>query len=218
MKFSFSELERARKEPKKFAASKLKAITGFRSTFPMYWILAAKYYHKLRATNNPNAKRDTLRHFTQQCQEKLSLSKGFNSKLLQYGDQLDAYITSYESLNYPFVKTNKRVEFRKIHGNILSGRIDRIDINPAGGYVATNFEATASDWETRLRIPITQRALAEEFGCPASEIQVGMFCIESAKHSYVTLPDSDINSAVSEVGTVLNSVETELRILRTKAP
>jgi hypothetical protein len=218
MKLTLSELERARKEPKKFAASKLQNFGGFRATFPMYLVHAAKLYHSLKANNDPNAKREALSYFNQHCQAKLFNDQDFDRKLLRFASKLDAYIASYDALNYPFVQVNKRVEFDKIVGHFVSGRVDRLDINPAGGYVATNFEASASDWKYRLRFPIAQKALADELGCAASEVQVGMFCIETGAHSYVTVPDSDIAAAVSELGTLLNAVESEYQRLRRARP
>jgi hypothetical protein len=218
MKLTLSQLERARREPKKFAASMLRTNGGMRPTFPMYWVHAAKLYHRLRAKNDPNAEGEALSYFTQHCQAKLFNEPDFGRKLSQFAGKLDVYIASYNALNYPFVQVNKRVEFDKIAGHIISGRVDRLDINPGGGYVATNFEASESDWKYRLRVPITQQALANELGCPPSEVKIGMFCIETGSHSYVTIPNSDIEGAVSELKTLLNTVEAEYQRLRKSKP
>jgi len=207
-------LERARKEPKKFAESKIGGFGGLRPTFSMYWVLAAKLYHKLKADNEPNARQKAVAYFNQTCQSKLGNNKDFNRKVPQLAGKLDDYIASYAGLNCGFVQANKRVVFDKIPGHFVSGRIDRFDIDPTGGYLATNFETISSDWSSRLRVPILQQALADELGCPASEIKVGVFCVETANHDYVSVSDADIASAVRELETLLNVIESELRRLR----
>lgn len=214
MKLSLSELERARKEPKKFAASKLRKFMGMRPTFPMYWVLAAKAYHRLKAGNDPEADRKSVDYFAQQCEAKLAQDPDFEAKLLQNIDKLRIYFASYAALNCPLVQVNKRVVFDALPGHYLSGRVDRLDLDPSGGYVATNFESSASDWKTRLRIPITQQALANELGCRVSEVRVGIYCVETSYHSYVRLKEAEIKQAVTELEALMGRVEAEVRRLR----
>ena len=214
MNLSLFELERARKDPKRAAVLKLRKFGGLKPTFPMYWIYAAKLFHKLKAQNDSQAETQAIQYFSQHCQSKLFDNSEFDQKLLTYSRKLQKYFKNYTDLGYPTVQTNKAVQFDDIFGHFISGKIARLDIIPSGGFAATNFEARPSDWRTQLRVPIIQKALANELRCPASEVQVGMYCIESGKHDYITCSDTKISDAVAELQNILTVIEAEKKRLR----
>ena len=177
----------------------------------MFWVRAAKLYHRLKAQNFPDAHQQAVGHFAQHCQAKLFADPEFNRKILAFAGKLDIYISQYQQLGWPFVQTNKRVQFSRLPGHLVSGSIGRLDINPAGGYFATNFEAKSSDWKHQLRVAITQQALADELGCSSTEVEVGMYCIESGKHDQVCMPDEQIQQATREVESILGLVAAEFK-------
>lgn len=196
------------------AAARFQTFKGIQPTFGGYWVLAARLYHKLFKVNDPQCVQKAHDYFLQHCRAKLMKRPRFDDEIALYSGRLDDYIADYEKLNQPVVQTNKRVQFDKIAGHLVSGAIGRLDIIPAGGFAATNFELTASDWKSQLRTPIIQQALADELGRPLSGIRVGMYCIASGNHEYVTLSDAEIQKAVAELENVLSMVETEMKRLK----
>jgi hypothetical protein len=157
-------------------------------------------------------------YFLQHCRAKLMNRADFDREIALYSGRLDDYIADYLKLNQPVVQTNKRVQFNKISGHFVSGAIGRLDMIPARGFAATNFELRASNWKSQLRTPIIQQAIADEFGRPPSEIRVGMYCIASGDHEYVTLSAAEIQKAIAELENVLNMVEFEVRRLKRSKP
>ncbi len=142
----------------------------------------------------------------------------FDREIALYAGRLDDYVADYLKLNQPVVQTNKRVQFNKIAGHLVSGAIGRLDMIPTGGFAATNFELRASNWKSQLRTPIIQQAIADELGRPPSEIRAGMYCIASGDHEYVTLSATEIQKAIAELENVLNMVETEVKRLKRSKP
>ena len=214
MKLSLSQLESARRRPKFVAAAQLRTFKGMRPTFAGYWGFAVKLYHKLVKANDPQSVQKAQDYLLQHCRAKLSQDPNFDSKIALYTNRLNEYFASHARLNQPTIQTNKRIQFTKIPGHLVSGTIGRLDIIPAGGFAATNFEERGSDWKSQLRIPIIQQALADELGRHRGEIRVGMYCIESGSHEYITLPDAVIQKGISELKNVLDAVEVEIERLR----
>ena len=214
MKLSLSQLERARRAPKSVAAAQLREFGGIKPTFAGYWVFAAKLYHKLAKANDRRALKKAHDYFLQHCRLKLSSDPDFDNRVGLFSRRLDEYVQNHSMLGQPTVQTNKRVLFGDIPGHLISGTIGRLDIVPAGGFAATNYEAKASDWKSQLRTAIIQQALAQELGRSFSEIRVGMYCIDAGEHEYVTLDEAAIQAAIAELTKVLNSVESEVQKLR----
>jgi hypothetical protein len=196
------------------AAAHFQRFGGLRPTFPGYWVFSAKLYHKLLKANDPKAVQKSHDYFLEHCRTKLTNDPDFDAKISAYSKRLDHYIDDYVRLNQPTVRTNKRVQFNGISGHMISGSIGRLDILPVGGFAATNFELRASDWKTHLRTALIQKALADELCRDLTEIQVGMYCIQSGNHEYVSLSDREIEKAVAESAVVVNAVDGEIKRLR----
>lgn len=218
MKLRLSELERARKHPKAIAASQFQSPTGIRPTFVGYWVLAARLYHKLFKINDSQCVQNAHDYFLQHCRAKLMNRQNFDSQISLYSARLDEYIADYVKLNQPVVQTNKRIEFKKIPGHFVSGAIGRLDMIPTGGFAATNFELGASDWKSQLRARIIQQAVADELGRLPSEIRVGVYCIGSGNHDYVTFSTAEIQEAIAELEDILTAVEIEVKRLKRPKP
>ena len=181
-------------------------------------MLAARLYHKLFKMNDAQCVQKAHDYFLQHCRAKLMKRSNFDQQISLYSGRLDNYIADYLTLNQPVVQTNKRVQFNQIRGHFVSGAIGRLDMIPAGGFAATNFELKASDWKSQLRTPIIQQAIADELGRPPSEVRVGMYCIVSGNHEYVTLSTTEIQQAIVELENVLYTVETEVKRLKRSKP
>lgn len=214
MNLSFFELERARRDPKKVASAKLRKFAGLKPTFPMYWMYAAKLYHKLMEQNDVDAETQAVQYLSQHCIAKLSGTSGFEEKLLTYSRKLENYFERYTELKRPTIQTNKRVHFDSIFGHFVSGKVARLDMIPSGGFAVTNFETHTSDWKGQLRIPIIQRAVADELRCSTSDVQVGIYCMETEKHDYVTCSNAQVNAAIKELQVILAVIEAEVNRLR----
>ena len=214
MKLSLSQLERARRHPKAFAAAQLSKFRGIRPTFFGYWVFAAKLYHKLLKANDPRALQKAQDYLLEHCRAKLSSDDDFDEKIALYSKRLGEYIASHATLQQPTIQTNKRIEFSGVAGHTISGVIGRLDIIPGGGFAATNFELRPTNWQDHLRTAITQRTLANDLGRSPSKIQVGMYCLEMRSHDYVSLSDNQIEKSITESARVLNTVDAELKVLK----
>jgi hypothetical protein len=82
-----------------------------------------------------------------------------------------------------------------------SGQLGRLDLVPAGGYVAWLFrKGELGDWERELRMPLIQGIVSDSLlRVPASEVQVGVYAIAAKEVALRTFADSEIKDARSEL-------------------
>ncbi len=204
MMLSLSQLERARRNPAKFVAAEMRRPGSFfnSKTFYFYFVLAAQKFHRGELTE-----RKALDFFALKCQEKLESLKGFEQKLPLYWKKLERYFELFEALGNQAIQTQKRVRFSPAPPHVLTGAIARFDIVPAGGYAATLFEMKTSDWKNQIRMPILQRALADELGCGLEEVKMGVYCVEAEEHSYTTFGEDAVLEAIAGVTHLLGELE-----------
>jgi hypothetical protein len=214
VKLSLSQLERARKRPKAFAAAQLGSFGGIRPTFFGFWVFAAKLYHKLVKANDAQALQKADEYLLEHCRAKFSTDEDFDSKITLYSKRLSEYTASHAALNQPTIQTNKRVQFSEVPGHTISGLVARLDVIVTGGIAATNFELRGTNWPSELRTAIIQKALSDELRRPIADVRVGMYCLEQGKHDYVCLSEQDVHRAISESANVLQVVDTEIKRLK----
>src|SRR2546425_149741 len=101
MKMSVSEIDRARKNPARFANERRNpAGRGFSSkNFHAYLVNTIGYFHK---EGLPKAV--SLGRFVTKCEEKLSQQNKFSSRLLELRGRLDDYLESFPNPDFEVVE------------------------------------------------------------------------------------------------------------------
>jgi len=200
----FSQLEIARKNPGKFGKRYAPGSGGFNSrNFRTFLSTAVRDFHR-GATKD-----DVLKEFTKKCEDKLKLQAHFNPRLKHYVKILSEYCDSYATQGCQFVEARKSTQL-VIGTHLLRGNVDRFDIRVAGGYRATMTQLEQSSWESELRWPLIQKAMANDLGAPINEVEVGVFCYADGLYAYRIFTNTEISGAEAEALTVLNQVEASL--------
>jgi hypothetical protein len=201
MRLSFSQLEQARKNPRKFGQSYKPGAINFSSkNFRTYLFAAIKRFH------NGGSKEEVLQFFLEKSKEKLEGQNHFQARLTHYTKILDSYCDTFPDQGCRVIETGKRTSL-KIRDHVLSGKIERLDLRLASGYRATTTQLNKADWENELRWPLVQKAIAQELACSTAEVEVGVFCFEDGKYGYRTFSNEEILAAENEAEHVLTEVE-----------
>jgi hypothetical protein len=205
MNLSFSQLERARKNPARFGGNYSGAAGFYNSkNFRTYLLAAISAFHR------GDSKQQILSVFEAKSRAKLTLLRDFEVRLAQYKKIIRAYCDGFTSQGCQFVESNKPTSL-VLGTHKLKGKIDRFDLKVTGGYRATAGQLHDFDWQSELRWPLIQRAIAHELNCPNSEVEVGVFCFEDGKYEYVSFSDADITAAESEAADVLTTVSMHMQ-------
>lgn len=200
----FSQLEAARKNPAKFGEGYSPGPGRFNSrNFRTFLTSAISQFHK------GLPKQEVLDAFTKKCNDKLRLQLHFDARLKHYAKMLTKYCDSYALQGCQFVEA-KKTTILAIGSHLLRGRVDRFDMRIPTGYRATTTQLERSQWESELRWPLIQKAIAVELNSSPSEIEVGVFCYEDGSYGYLVFSDADIATAEQEAGAVLEEVEKNL--------
>ena len=93
---------------------------------------------------------------------------------------------------------------------MLTGKIDRFDLQDPIGYRATAIQLTPQNWKDELRWPLIQKALANDMGCAPSDVEIGVFSFDDGRYGYQVYSDADISAAEAEAESVLTTVERNL--------
>jgi hypothetical protein len=204
MILAFSQLEVARKNPTRFGKSYSRGPGHFNSrNFRTFLSTAVSQFH--RGSN----KQVVVDAFTKKCEDKLKLQAHFAARLKHYQKILAAYCDSYGSQGCQFVEV-KKPTLLALGPHLLRGRVDRFDMRIPSGYRATTTQLERSNWETELRWPLIQKAIATELGSSASEVEVGVFCYDDGSYGYRIFTDAEIAAAEVEAEKVLTLVETNI--------
>jgi hypothetical protein len=127
-------------------------------------------------------------------------------------EQLEWYIREVEGRNWPtfVVRPNVSVPL-KTKGNTplsCSGQLGRLDLVPAGGYVAWLFKRDdLGDWEGELRMPLIQATVAGTLlSVPVSEVQVGVYAFSVRQVALRTFTDREIQEAHGELDRLVRAM------------
>jgi hypothetical protein len=204
MNLSFSQLERARKNPAKFGRAVSPAPTFFNNAnFRVYFFAAMRLFHSGQTT------KAVVQFFDDKCTARLNHQQHFQSRLNHYKTVLTNYCNNFSKQGCQFVEASKRISLALKH-HTLKGRIERFDLSLPLGYRATTTQLNQSDWDNELRWPLVQKAISQEFGCPTGEVQVGVFCFENGQYEYRIYTDDEITAAEIEAESVLTTVEANI--------
>jgi hypothetical protein len=200
----FSQLEHARKNPAHFGKNYSSGSGRFNSrNFRTFLTTAISQFHR------GSSKQVVMKAFAKKCEDKLKLQAHFQARLKHYHNILEAYCDSYSSQGCQFVEV-KKPTLLAIGPHLLRGRVDRFDMRVPSGYRATTTQLERSHWESELRWPLIQKAIATELGSPTSEVEVGVFCFDDASYGYRIFTDAEIAAAEAEAEGILTVVETNI--------
>lgn len=201
MKLAFSQLESARKNPARFASGFSGTGGGYfnSNNFRTYLLAAINRFHR------GESKKQVLDFFEDRCRTKLALRRQFKGRLAHYTRVLSDYCEGFPSQGCQFVESNK-VTSLILGTHTITGKIDRFDVRIPTGYRATAGQLYETDWGSELRWPLIQQAIAQEINCPATEVEVGVFCFENGQYEYKTFTAAEITAAQSEADSLLTTV------------
>jgi len=105
---------------------------------------------------------------------------------------LDLYLNWAARSRVITADTRVRIRFNEGGDLELRGEISRVDFTK-GGYRATLLAAPPQNWQKQLRMPLVQRAIAETYGRPVGEVEVGFQCLDGSSLTSVSslLKNSD---------------------------
>lgn len=117
-----------------------------------------------------------------------------------YLHYLDEYLARFTEQGNVVYATQQRIALDLGSGVELAGRIERLDLVPAGGYAAWLYQVVPRPrrWQRHLRMPLIQRAVADSLGAPLHEVSVGMYWFEPAEYSAKSYADAEVRAAVEE--------------------
>jgi hypothetical protein len=201
MTLLFSQLENARSNPTRFAREHTGSGGGFNSrNFRTYVVAAVRRFHR----GMPKA--DVINFFEQKCADKLNLLSYWRHRADNYKRMLAAYCDAFSPANCQYVESNKRAALQ-LGYHLLTGKVDRFDLQDPTGYRATAIQLTTTKWTDELRWPLIQKAIANEMGCAPSDVEIGVFSFDDGRYGYQVYSDADISAAEAEAESVLTAVE-----------
>jgi hypothetical protein len=127
-------------------------------------------------------------------------------------EQLEWYISEVEGRRWPTFQVRPNVSVPlTTRGNTplsCSGQLGRLDLVPAGGYVAWLFRrGDLRDWEDELRMPLIQETVAHTLlSVPASEVQVGVYAFSVRQVALRTFADREIQEARRELDRLVRAM------------
>jgi len=201
LKISLSELEEIRRDP---IAYKSKRDAGFerKGNYSYFSVLknAICEYHKASSSQIGMDYLET------------NLESFKNPKICQriVGD-FHWYISEFQRLNWPTFKVRINISVplttQYLDSYKITGQINRIDLNPNGGYTAWLFKNDdIKGWIQELRMPIIQNAVAVELGVIATMTSVGIYDFKNHCSELHSFSENDILSAHLELEGLLRQM------------
>lgn len=207
-KISFSQLEKARNNPKAFAKS-LDNPDGSTPRFSkfMAWQLAVFEYHKQKSNISKAINYfDSLfsRNFANNTKNKIEKE--------EWIEQLEAYTLDEIKRKLICVEHKKRISI-PLTGKIrLGGELPLIKMNNKLGYSVYFFSRSNTPWEDELRFPIIQNYISQVlYNVDLSEVEVGIYSLDSKKHFQNTYKLNEVQEALKELTAIGNAVSLALK-------
>ncbi len=197
-KFSISKLESARQNPTQFAKSlktKDGGWSGGKSKFSA-WKYAVNEYHKTKNLG------EAINYFERIYIRWFADNMKNEREREAWVQTLETYVIEHSKRGLIYVNHRIRIEIPLTPKLKITGEIPLINMNGNFGYSAYFFTKDSSTWKTELKFPIIQDYLANFYGVDLSEVEVGVFGIDSEKLSQVTFSDQDVGGAKKELNTI----------------
>lgn len=127
-------------------------------------------------------------------------------------ENLEWYVEEHRRRAWPTFQVGLRLivpsSSRAPSDIVCSGEVARLDLMPAGGYAGWMISGdTEPGWESQLRFPLIQNALARTtFGVPDSEVSVGVYDFASRRALLTSYSEPEIRRATRRLGELLRAL------------
>jgi hypothetical protein len=206
-KISFSQLESARSNPSAFAKS-LTSPNGSNPRFSkfMAWQLAVFEYHK-----NRDDLSIAINYFETTFIRNFADNTKNNNERENFIAQLENYTNDHKKNKLTYIEHKKRISFPLTNKIRLGGELPLIKMNNKGGYSLYFFSRESTAWESELRFPVLQSFVATTlYNVDLSEVEIGVYNLESNKHMQKSYSESEIKIAIKELETIGEKVSNFL--------
>ncbi|MDX2191505.1 MAG: hypothetical protein SFY32_16760 [Bacteroidota bacterium] len=196
-KFSISQLEVARQNPKQFA-NNLKAAAGTKPSFFgrgkfVRWQDAVSEYHK------QNDLSKAINYLEKSFSNRTDNAKNRN-EVTQFISSLDAYVAEFKKKGFSVMDFRKRIQIDLNSKVFISGQIPVTYMNTKGGFSVYFFSQDGLGWEAELKFPILQKYFAEEiYGTNLENIEVGIFSTASDNFFQQIFTEDEVKAADKEL-------------------
>lgn len=203
-KFSITQLETARQNPKQFA-NNLKATAGTKPSFFgrgkfVRWQDSVSEFHK----QNDLAK--AINYLEKSFSNRADNAKNRN-EVTQFISSLDAYVIQFKKKGFTLMDFRKRIQIDLNTKVFISGQVPVTYMNTKGGFSVYFFTQGGLGWEGELKFPVLQKYFAEEvYGTDLANIEVGIFSTANDKFSQQTFVETEIKDAEKELKKIGNVI------------
>jgi len=205
VKISISQLEDARANPTAFGQQLLTGGgKGFVSRgYFMDWRDAVLRWHKSQA--NPDVIRDELESIL----ERRFTGRGNEKRRAETLETLDDYVLNFLNLGYRTVLTRERIDVTpsvvppdtlQVTGEVPVIARQKTD------YIAIILLNREVDWESEIRSPIIQSAIASLMNVRSSNVSIGAYCFSTKEYDERCFTDTETMGAEAEVTEVMRKV------------
>lgn len=131
------------------------------------------------------------------------------SKQANLLEKLPQYCSLYEKKKLAFVDTKRKMKWDIVPGVQLTGFTPWV-VHNDDGYYAYFFAEHPFDWEAQLRFPLIQQYLIENnIDCDITEMNVGIYCLETNNFDFKNYSTKEIKTWVSVTGEIFQTVLNE---------
>lgn len=193
MRLALGQLEDARQDPAGYRARMNSARPGsFGDTYMGALRQAIFLYHKTAQAGQAHT---YLQHRLDRSKRLTSVSRRADTL-----DQLDWYTDEHQSRAWPTFQCALRLVVPLPAGPagdlVCSGEIMRVDLVPSGGYAAWLMGSELIlQWNTQLRFPIIQSALAGTLGVSIDNVSVGIYDFANRQIESRQYSEQEVRSA-----------------------
>ena len=200
MKLALSQLESARKNPRKFASQPGRGFP-IRANFKMYFVSAVKRFHEGMTEDG------AVEYFARKAEEKLKLQNYYEQRLAHYKESLRNYCRLFSGEGLSFVQSSLPLKLRAGRHD-LTGTVRNLSIRiDPSGYSVMLTQLEASEWTEELKWPLIQQAVSETMGCLPEEVDIRAFHMDDSsffRHEYTI---AQIAEAYDEARDLLDLLE-----------
>jgi hypothetical protein len=168
--------------------------------------MAIYHYHKTKDLD------DALRSLHKYAE---SHKRNNAMKLDEAEGRVTEYVAWLATAQPVVVKVKLNVRFGLMPDMYLAGELPRIDIDlSTGGYNAMLIQETDNAWQTELRLPLLQLAVASRLERDPSDVAIGLHLMDDwSDIQVVRFSDVELQTALTEAQTLCSTALRELNRL-----
>ena len=201
MRISLSQIESARKNPSKFAATFGNGFRG-RPYFRLYFDMAIKRFQEKKGTID-----QTIEFFTARCEDKLSHQTNYIGRLNRYRETLRIYCDTCANQGLDYFHWSLPVHIN-VGSHTITGTAKNLHLKVVdSGYSVIHTQTEDADWSSELKWPLIQFAVAESMGATSDEVDVRAFRMDTANFEVQAFSMEEIDEALLESEKLINQVE-----------